>query len=1745
GVPTVVHPLVHENISDFTEQRFRSTFTGEEFFLADHVVNGQRILPAVAYLEMARAAVERSSKRNQSREIRLTDVAWMRPLIVDSGPINVMISLCPENDEEISYEIYSETEDDDAGRIVHARGMAAFVRYDHTPRLDITYLQNQCGQYILDSKECYRILAQMGLDYGPGHQGIKQLFVCKNQVLAKLFISSSAASDANRYILNPGLLDAALQAAVGMQKNRVGETIFTPGSDICKPALPFALKEFEIYGACRSEMWAYIRYSEGCGENDRVQKLDIDLCDEQGRVCVRLKGYSPRVLDNAELGTVTPAPTRGSLILKPDWKRGTLTEGSTVFSVDERLVVLCVPIGENWGRSESLLGGVRCINLEMDAGAAVESFQTGASRVFDEIRHVLGRRSKQKTLFQIIVSGQNDYWLFSGLSGMLKTAGLENPNFIGQVIEVNPEEDLEAITRKLEECKLQPYEQHVRYIDGVRCVQGWSRVEPPLHEPVSPWKDSGVYLITGGAGGLGLQFARDAAERAPGARLILAGRSAPSLEQEHILQEMRGLGATVVYKQVDVTDERAVERLVQNIQTEYGGLHGIIHCAGFIKDNYILKKTAEELRLVMAPKVAGAVYLDHTTRHMDLDFFVLCSSIAGSLGNPGQADYSAANAFMDVFAEQRNQRVASKERHGRTVSVNWPIWKEGGMNVDSATQQALTERTGMLAMETSTGIRSLYMAIASGESRLMVMEGELDRLRQIFLGDISLNPQKAVDAEAQRTEFLVYSGETISEKAVSFFKKLLSSVIKLPANRIEADAPMEKYGIDSIMVMQLTGELEKVFGTLPKTLWFEYRNIRELTGYFLELYPDEINKLLGTVPEMEAAFPAFRHVPQHAESSKVVRKSGRRFDRTRGYESEIKAAEEEIAIIGVAGRYPGAQNLDQYWEVLRDGKDCITEIPRDRWDAEFYYDRNKGKAGKTNSKWGGFLDDIDCFDPLFFNISPWEAERMDPQERLFLQCVYETLEDAGYTRFTLGQREGSGGSVGVFVGVMYEEYQLYGVEETAQGRPVALSGNPSSIANRVSYFCNFNGPSIAVDTMCSSSLTAIHFACQSIQRGDCETAIAGGVNLSLHPNKYLLLGQGNFASSKGRCESFGEGGDGYVPGEGVGAVLLKPLSKAIADGDQIYAVIKGSAINHGGKTNGYYVPNLHAQAGVIGRVLERSGINPRAISYIEAHGTGTSLGDPIELAGLTKTFETYTRDRQFCALGSAKSNIGHCESASGIAGLTKVLLQIKYRKLVPSLHSKVLNSNIDFSRTPFVVQQDLTEWKRPIIEMHGETTVFPRIAGISSFGAGGANAHIILSEYVAEEPETANEGGAFQQQYVVLLSAKNRERLQEQASNLLDAIRRKRQEDLSLADMAYTLQVGREAMEERIAFIVGSAGELEEKLQQFLDGKEEIENLIQGRIKRDKEEVELFAADDDLKQAVTAWLNKRKYRNILNLWVKGLEVDWNRLYFDIKPRRISLPAYPFAKERCWLPKSGPGSALDTHIFEAPSYVHPLLQLNCSDFSEQRFSSTFTGREYYLLDDETGSGKRFFPHGAYFEMVAAAVNYSLGELKEEEPQIRLHRLILHQPISVEFDSVTVEISLTPEEDGTISFNIFSRNGKDCVVYCEGIAELDLKVNTVCLNLQQLEADCGSMSVKSPKSEYSRSLSEAGQLLVQLSVPDSLAAAEQGDWQMDSLQLHEVMLMQSYLTDNGSSARQKQSVLSLPFTLQELEILGRCT
>ncbi|MEK5142623.1 SDR family NAD(P)-dependent oxidoreductase [Paenibacillus sp. FSL M7-0134] len=1496
-----IHPLLQRNTSDIYGLQFSSIFTGKEFFLSDHVIRGQKLLPGVAYLEMARAAVEQvaGSPEDKWTSIRLKDVDWIRPVVVGEESVDVSIGLYPQDGGEIAYEIYSKSGATDTELVVQSEGRAVIVPVAEVPAIDIKTLLEQYSLGSVSSRQCYEAFAAMQISYGPGHQGIEKIYVGVGQALAKLSLPSSVYHTMEHYVMHPSLMDSALQATIGL--------IMSAGDRKAsiKPALPFALEELEVFNRCTSEMWAWIRNSEDSRQDGPLQKLDIDLCDEQGNVCVRMKGFLSRV---AERGTGAPeewtAPE--TLMLEPVWEEQAIALEGTAPDYQQHLVILCEPGYISGEIIESQMNGVQCLILQSEEKSIDARFRTYATQVFEAIQHILKTESKGKTLVQLVVPVQDHQQVFSGLSGLLKTAWLENPVLVGQLIEMDVEQDPAGLINILQENSRGSIEPHIRYQSGRRHVAVWTEIKASGEAISIPWKDRGVYLITGGTGSLGLIFAEEITRQARDTALILVGRSPLRGDTKARIEEIEALGARVVFRQADVADKRAVEVLIRDIQEEFGKLDGIVHSAGMVSDNFIIKKTREELQNVLAPKVTGLVNLDQACKEIPLDFFILFSSVAGSLGNIGQADYAAANAFMDAYAKYRNTLVEREQRQGRTISVNWPLWKEGGMRIDGETEKIM-EGMGMFAMETGAGIRALYQSLASEKNQVMVLEGHASQLRETLLQQPSLNQAGDASSMIRESEMgSVIGQDLLAEKAANYLKQLLATSIRLPARQIETDAPMEKYGIDSIMIKQLTRELEKTFGTLPKTLFFEYQNIRELTQYFLKVHQKQLIKLLGIETEVN---PAKEFKPSTMEndpgrSLSDSRKQSRFMPVQASFQPQPKRAgeSEEIAIIGLSGMYPDAENIREFWNNLRDGKDCITEIPKDRWDHSMHFDEDRNQSGKAYSKWGGFIKGVDQFDPMFFNISPREAQIIDPQERLFLKCVYETIEDAGYTREALGLERGLGQdrNVGVFVGVMYEEYQLYGAQEQARGRMIAVPGNPASIANRVSYFCNFHGPSMAVDTMCSSSLTTIHLACQSLRQGECELAIAGGVNVSIHPNKYLMLGQGRFVSSKGRCESFGQGGDGYVPGEGVGAVLLKPLSKAIADGDHIYGVVKGTSVNHGGKTNGFSVPNPNAQASVIGRAFKKAGINPRTISYIEAHGTGTSLGDPIEIAGLQKVFQEYTEDKQFCAIGSAKSNIGHCESAAGIAGVTKVLLQLKYGQIVPSLHSKTLNPNIDFSDSPFIVQQELGEWKRPVVTMNGKTVEYPRIAGISSFGAGGSNAHVLIEEYIPEEQETRQVTIPLQNPAMIVLSARNKDRLDEQVQRLLAELKAPEYSQTSLEDIAFTLQVGREAMEERLAVIVKSTRELTEKLESFLAGNEDIDGLYLGQAKKNKDILAVLEADEDMAKMVDSWISKGKYTKLAELWVKGLLFDWTRLYENTSPRRISLPTYPFAKESYWI-----------------------------------------------------------------------------------------------------------------------------------------------------------------------------------------------------------------------------------------------------
>ncbi|AWX58468.1 SDR family NAD(P)-dependent oxidoreductase [Brevibacillus brevis] len=1750
----VLHPLVHRNTSTLTEQRYSSVFTGDEPFFADHVLNGQQIFPGSAYLEMAHAAVRLAteSAADDGRILQLKHVGWVQPLIARDEPVVLHIALASGENEEITFEVYSLSGDKDREEaVVHFQGSGRWTAAATEERLNVREAQAAC-RHTVSSEACYEAFAQIGFQYGITHKGIEQLHIGEQAALAKLSMLADRGS-VEPFTMHPGLLDAALQSMAGLV---VGENNVSPldGSLRLSPLLPFAIETVDIVHAMDAEMWAYLRFSHDSGRHGGIKKIDIDLVDAQGRLCVRIKGYAARPVQ------ASAHSDEGVLLFEPIWETAekSIDSNEAVHRYERRIVVAAEDCTFALKEIEGQEGDVRCIALQTEHQDKIDlRYHAYAEQLLGIVQEVL--QDKRSTIIQLLIGHADQQQLAAGLSGMLKTAAMEEPRIAGQLIELEAQSSEHDLAQLLAAYAKQPELQHIRLNREQHSILRWREMcTVPEPSAVVPWKDGGVYLITGGTGGLGVLFAEEIARRTRGAVLILAGRSALDQNKRERIEQLTNRGLTVEYRQTDVGSLEAIETLVQEICRKYGTLNGIVHGAGVIQDAYLKKKSADELQQVLRPKVSGTVHLDEATRHIPLDFFLLFSALAGVIGNPAQADYAAANAFLNRFAAYRNELAGAGQRHGRTVSICWPLWQEGGMQVHAETAKLLKQKSGMRAMASSTGIQAFYMALAAGKSQITVIDGEKETLRAFMR--MAQNEGKAQAFESGKKEPSAWDqSDALQEKAVAYLTNLISSVAGTPASRMDPDTPMETYGLDSVMVMQITSRLEAAFGSLSKTLFFEYPNIGRLAAFFIEHHRFRLAELVGAKMSAEDSMSPITVLPKPKEAG---RKAARPMSKPKRLtEARDGSRVHDIAIIGIAGRYPGAKNIEQFWEKLRDGQDCISEIPPDRWDHSVYYDPDKNKPGKVYTKWGGFVEGVDRFDPLFFHISPREAEIMDPQERLFLQCVYEAIEDAGYTRETLvAEGQGKTKRVGVFVGVMNEEYQLYGAELTARGKPIALSGNPSSVANRVSYFCDFKGPSMAVDTMCSSSLTAIHLACQSLRQGESRVAVAGGVNVSVHPNKYIFLSQGKFASSKGRCESFGKDGDGYVPGEGVGAALLKPLEDAIADGDHIYGIIKGTAINHGGKTNGYSVPSPVAQADVIGEAIKDAGIDPRTISYIEAHGTGTSLGDPIEIAGLSQSFRAYTADVRFCAIGSAKSNIGHCESAAGIAGLTKVLLQMKYGQLAPSLHAEELNPNIDFEQSPFVVQRTLEDWNRPVLTIDGTTRKLPRIAGLSSFGAGGSNGHLVIEEYISEEHVTGEKQTYHRHDpAIIVLSARDEDRLHHVAQRLLSFIRDQGCDHINLENLAYTLQVGREAMEERLAMLVGSIEELENKLLAYLADREESNNVFRGHIQTN-ELMQMWRTDEDLSETFKAWMRKGKFGKILGLWVKGLNIDWRLLYEDTVPHRMSLPTYPFAEERYWIPETDSIFAREGH---GGKPLHPLLHRNTSDVSELRFSSLFTGKEHFL-SDHVVDGNKVMPGAAYLEMIRAAAEAAAGKLLSSKGT-RLHQIVWRKPLVMNNASSEVHIRLR-KEDEELACEVFSDQGEDEIetLYCTATVSLQEPEESPIMDIDVIRAQCSGPKLSGE--QCYRAFESAGllygpgnrgirsiytgnaQALANVFVPAE-AASTSHDYVLhpsliDSVFQATIGLFPRQVLEAMEGQPQSESPI-VPFALEELDILGPCS
>ena len=604
---------------------------------------------------------------------------------------------------------------------------------------------------------------------------------------------------------------------------------------------------------------------------------------------------------------------------------------------------------------------------------------------------------------------------------------------------------------------------------------------------------------------------------------------------------------------------------------------------------------------------------------------------------------------------------------------------------------------------------------------------------------------------------------TAEEEIAAWLIDRLAERLAVARESIDPREPFASYGLTSREAVVLSGELEDwLHRTLSPTLVWDHPTIESLARF-----------LAGD------AAPAPITVP-HGSSG--------------------RGAAEPIAIVGLGCRFPGAPDPDAFWNLLRSGGDAICEVPADRWDASAFYDPDPATPGTTTTRSGGFLAEIDAFEPSFFCIAPKEASHMDPQQRLLLEVTWEALENAGISPQSL-----YGTATGVFAGISTSDYAGLALSDPSHVGAYAGTGNAHSIAaNRLSYLLDLRGPSMAIDTACSSSLVAVHLACQSLHTGECNVALAAGVNVILTPQLTIAFSKAGMMAADGRCKTFDAAADGYVRGEGCGVVVLKRLSDALADGDQVLAIVRGSAVNQDGLSNGLTAPNGLAQEAVIRAALARAGVSPHDISYVEAHGTGTPLGDPIEVEALGAVLMPERPKDRPCALASVKTNIGHLEAAAGIAGLIKTVLALDHREIPPHLHLHAVNPRLRLAGTTFAIPQVLAPWRSP----HG-----PRRAGVSAFGFGGTNAHLVLEEAPARGGVAAARGPE-----LLVLSAQS-----ESALRALAARHARRFAALStseLADACATARRGRYPFIHRLAVIGESPDQLRTRLAAFAAGED-------------------------------------------------------------------------------------------------------------------------------------------------------------------------------------------------------------------------------------------------------------------------------------------------------------------------------------
>lgn len=1595
-----LHPMIDRKLSETEEAAYEKSFQGTEFFLKDHIVQNEKVLPAVAYLEIARAAG--SIFRNR-KVMKITNNYWLNALKVKDSSQNIKLILLPVKTDSnvMEYEVISQEQNEQ--EILHGRGQieyAALSQEGVKEYLDLDTIRSRCPS-LITGLECYQLFIKGGLKLGKSFQSIQKLYFNENEVLASIQLPEHLKENFHEYLLHPTIMDGALEAVIGMVSAKARNGGVT---------LPYYIGEVEILGELTENCFSYARYTgrkkNGLQESD---SYEVFILDEEGKVLVKVKDFSLWTI-GAKANEIQAAADKvhyykyiweKSDLCLPENHPEALGKDLLIFDTDSSLSDYLRKKSE--GKYNIIL-----VKPGADYVEAGNEFTIAPAHKEDYVRFIQSLKEKEHFPGNIVYlwSKEPDYefesiliqdaeytiypllylyqalenlvsdkriklnYMFQGdgkvfspfsaaFGGFAKSLRLENAKYSSKSIQFNAAFSLEEVSNLILLELLAAAKEDVEILhttEGrfVRTIQEYfiednsiqrdnsiQKVNSSQRENTESnvsdkdnFKTKGIYLISGGFGKLGLILARFLAE-AYQAKLCLTSRSPLDAEKVTVIKELEALGSEVFFVQGDVSVLNDTAAIIEAVKERFGRINGIIHCAGMTRDAYLRDKGKDDMEQVIIPKVQGTINLDLLTKDEPLDFIILFSSTAAVTGNLGQADYAYGNCFMDFFSQLRNGLGKQGLRYGNTLSVNWPLWKEGGLQVGKATED-LFASMGITTLETTNGIQSLKDTLRAGEDQLVVFQGNAQKLRKLLgIKDTAANANykpiygqnhthknaqenaqsyaqsyaQSFDQNHDQNHAQSNTQSNIPANTLNTFhktgiledihrdvKNAVKEILRIKEKDIFLEKDMNEYGFHSLTFTELANKINKLYSIqINPSIFFEYGTLGALSDYLYKEHYDSISAVHGK-EEAEQMTPA------NLVSAASVEED---------FPNTLPGKREPIAIIGMGGIMPQSEDMLSFWRNLEEARDLVTEIPSDRWKKEDLPD--------NISKWGGFMNEIDKFDPLFFGISPMEAELMDPQQRIFMQTVWETIEDAGYKPSDL-----AGSNTGLFVGVSTTDYR--DVLKDSEIEALTSTGNSHCIlTNRISFLLNLHGPSEPIDTACSSSLVAIHRGVESIYCGDCDMAIAGGVNVIASPTLHISFSKAGMLSPDGRCKTFDEKANGYVRGEGTGAILLKPLSKALKDGDNIYALIKGTAINHGGRAASLTAPNTKAQAEVIMKAFDKAGFEPETVSYIEAHGTGTQLGDPVEVNGLIKAFKeagkkdlTAPGKQAYCGIGSVKTNIGHLETAAGIASVLKVLLAFQYKTIPGMANFSVQNPYIQLADSPFYIVEKTKEWKA-LTDNHG--TELPRRAGVSSFGFGGVNAHIALEAYegmVREKDRTDSP-------HIFILSARNKERLSAYARKMLSFLGRETENNYeafnnrSLTDFAYTLQAGREEMGERLAIVFSDWQELIHKLTDYLQEKDEIDGVYHNPSEKGKGKAGVNERDSDT-ATINELIQKGEFMKLASLWVSGAKIDWKLLYGGKHLKRIPLPTYPFEKRRVWKAADKITSAQNVRVKEKSSHI---------------------------------------------------------------------------------------------------------------------------------------------------------------------------------------------------------------------------------